>query len=153
MIIYDEIKKYENQPIRIYVDMDGVVADYEVGVAADYDKKRPLISNISKLEKISKMPNVELYILSVTRMSRGTQEKNDWLDQFAPFFKKENRNILSREENNFEKSALQLKYEFISSLKRDDSQIIFIDDDPAILRKIADVFDDIVLLKDTTLVD
>lgn len=153
MIIYDVLKKYENQPVRMYVDMDGVLADYDVGVAADYDKKRPLISNISKLKKIYEMPNVELHILSVTRMSKGIQEKNDWLEQFAPFFKKENRNILSREEANFEKSAVQLKYDFFSILKRDDSQIIFIDDDPAILRKIDDEFDDIVLLKDTTLVD
>ncbi len=153
MIIYDVLKKYENQPVRMYVDMDGVVADYDVGVAADYDKKRPLISNISKLKKIYEMPNVELHILSVTRMSKGIQEKNDWLEQFAPFFKKENRNILSREETNFKQSALQLKYDFFSALKRDDSQIIFIDDDPAILRKIDDEFDDIVLLKDTTLVD
>lgn len=153
MIIYDVLKKYENQKVRMYVDMDGVVADYDVGIAADYDKKRPLISNISKLKDVSEMPNVELHILSVTRMSNGIQEKNDWLDQFAPFFKKENRNILSREEANFEKNALELKYEFISTLKRDDSQIIFIDDDPAILRKIDEDFDDIVLLKDTTLVD
>ena len=153
MIIYDVLKKYENQKVRMYVDMDGVVADYDVGIAAEYDKKRPLVSNIAKLKDVSEMPNVELHILSVTRMSEGIQQKNDWLDIFAPFFKRENRNILSREEVNFEKNALELKYEFISTLERDDSQIIFIDDDPAILRKIDDDFDDIVLLKDTTLVD
>ena len=111
--------------------MDGVIADYDVGIASNYDKKRPLYSNLSKLEQISKMPNVELHILSVTRMSNGIGQKNQWLDEFAPFFKKENRNILSR----------------------DDTQIIFIDDDPAILRKIKENFTDILLLKDTTLVD
>lgn len=153
MIIYDVLKSYENQKVRIYVDMDGVIADYEVGVAANYDKKRPLVSILSKLEDLSKKPNVELHILSVTRMNNGIQEKNEWLDKFAPFFKKENRNILSREEANFEKSALELKYAFIEGLERDGSQIIFIDDDPSILRKIDESMEDIVLLKETTLID
>ena len=153
MLIFDVLKNYEDKKIRLYVDMDGVIADYDVGIASDYDKKRPLYSNLSKLEKISQMPNVDLHILSVTRMSNGIGQKNQWLDEFAPFFKKENRNILSREVYNLEKTAVDLKYEFMRDLPRDDTQIIFIDDDPAILRKIKENFTDILLLKDTTLVD
>ncbi len=153
MIIFDELKKYEDKKIRLYVDMDGVVADYEVGVAADYDKKRPLFSNLGKLEKLSHEPNIELHILSVTRMNEGIEQKNYWLDKFAPFFEKDKRNILSREQFNLEKDAITLKFEFMRDLVRDDSQIVFIDDDPAILRKLNNEFNDIVLLKDTTLID
>lgn len=153
MLIYDVLKQYENEKIKIFVDMDGCIADYEVGFPKDYDLKRPLVTNISKLEKISQMPNIQLYILSVTRMNKGIEEKNKWLDQFAPFFKKGNRNILSREKYSFKKDSPTLKYEFIKSIKRDDSKIIIIDDDPEVLKKIRKGFDDVILLKDTTLVD
>jgi hypothetical protein len=153
MIVYDELKKFENKKIRLYVDMDGVVADYEVGVAANYDQKRPLFSNLGKLEKLSHEPNIELNILSVTRMNEGIVQKNFWLDKYAPFFEKDRRNILSREQFNLEKDAITLKYEFLRDLPRDDSQIVFIDDDPAILRKLNNEFNDILLLKDTTLID
>ena len=153
MIIFDVLKEYDKQKVRLYVDMDGVIADYDVGIPAKYDKKRPLISNLEKLEKISKMPNIDLYILSVTRMTEGIYEKNRWLDINAPFFKKEKRNILSREMVNFEKNALELKYKFMQDLERDDSQIIYIDDDPGILRQIDENMKDIILLKDTTLVE
>ena len=153
MLIFDVLKKFENKKIRLYVDMDGCIADYEVGAPNNYDKKRPLITNLSKLEQISKMPNVELYVLSITRMNNGLEEKNKWLDYYAPFFKKENRYIISREKYNFKKDSVSLKYEFVKQIKRDDSQIIIIDDDPSILKKLKDGFDDVILLKDTTLID
>ena len=51
--------------------MDGVVADYIFGSAQDYDKKRPLYDNIDKLEIVSEMPNVEMFIFSATRYSSG----------------------------------------------------------------------------------
>ena len=52
MYFINLIKELGNVNIKIFVDMDGVVADYEVNNAKDYDKKRPLISNIEKLEKM-----------------------------------------------------------------------------------------------------
>ena len=152
MFLMDEIKKYGDKKIRLFVDMDGVIADYNVGVARDYDKKRPLYSSIAKLEEVSKLDNVEIYILSVTRETVGRKEKNDWLDIYAPFFKKENRIIISREENNYTKSRI-LKNRYFTKLDRDDSLIIFIEDDPSILRDIMTSNKDVILYKDTALVD
>ncbi len=152
MFFENLIKKYESKKIKIYVDMDGVIADYEVGAPSNFDKKRPLVSNISKLEEISKMDNVELYILSVTRMNEGFNEKNIWLDKHAPFFKKENRIIISRESNDFV-SSFDLKSKFIREIPRDESIIIVIDDDPRVLHTIKETSEDIVLLKDTVFVD
>ena len=150
MYIDDVLNKYKNEKIQMYVDMDGVIADYEVGKACEYDKKRPLLSNISKLQEISQNDNIEMNILSVTRYDEGFGEKHTWLDEFAPFFKKENRNIISRESNNFEESA-NLKASFISKLER-NKVIIVIDDDPIVLKRIKELNDDVVLLKDTALV-
>ena len=151
MYLKEYLEKIDRK-IKLYVDMDGVIADYVVGVAAEFDKKRPLYSSIAKLEEISKMDNVEMFILSVTRMDEGFEEKNIWLDKYAPFFKKENRVILSRESNDF-KSSSSLKSDFIKTVEAGESTIVVIDDDPIILKTLKETRDDIILLKDTALVD
>jgi 5'(3')-deoxyribonucleotidase len=131
--------------------MDGVIADYIVGMPKDYHKKRPLYDSIRKLEEISKLSNVELYIFSSSRFNDGIEQKNKWLDEHAPFFKKENRIILSREANNMVKSST-LKANFFTDYN-DDSVLIVIDDDPRVLKEIAGLNKNIILLKDTVLVD
>lgn len=138
--------------IKLFVDMDGVIADYDVGNAADYDDKRPLKTSIEKLREISEMPNVEMYILSVTRANAGFDEKHVWLDKYAPFFKKENRIIISREANDFEKSSV-LKANYLKDLEKDGSIVILIDDDPRILKQVQEDAPDVILYKDTCLVD
>ena len=152
MFFRDYLKQYENSKIKIFIDMDGVIADYIFGIAKDFDKKRPLRDSIKKLEQVAKMENVELYILSITRQTEGIKQKNFWLDNHAPFFKEENRIIISREANNMEKSSI-LKAEYLKELKRDESIIIVIDDDPQNLREIKRLNEDIILLKDTVLED
>ena len=151
MFLKKELEKYNNK-IKLYVDMDGVIADYNVGKACEYNQKRPLYDSIKKLEEVSKMPNIEMFILSITRMTEGLEQKHEWLDKFASFFKKENRIIISREANNFERSKV-LKAKFLKEIERDGSMIILIDDDPAILDEIKELLPDIVLYKDTVLVD
>ena len=152
MYLEDYLKQYNGKKVKMFVDMDGVIVDYDVGVAHSYDKKRPLYSSIEKLEKISKEDNIELYILSVTRMNEGYDEKQNWLDKYAPFFKRENRIIISREKHDFEESAT-LKANYLKNLERDGSVIVVIDDDPRIIKAIRELNEDVVLLKDTVLVD
>lgn len=151
MYITDYIKQFKNKRIKIYVDMDGVIADYDVGNASEYDKKRPLLTNIEALREVSKNKNVEMFILSITRMTIGREEKNRWLDKYVEFIKVENRFIISREEHNFMPSKT-LKKKFIKNIKRDESIIIVIDDDPAIIDEIRKSSEDVYLLKDTSLV-
>lgn len=152
MYLKDYLQQYDNKKVKMYVDMDGVIADYIVGDAANFDKKRPLFTTINKLEEISKMKNVELFILSISRMDEGVTQKNEWLDKYAPFFKKENRVIIPRESNDF-KSSSELKSTYVKDLERDDSVVVVVDDDPRILFAIKDMCPDVVLLKDTVLVD
>ena len=152
MYLKDFLEQYNNQKIKIFVDMDGVVADYNVGVPYDYHLKRPLFDSIKKLEEISKMPNVEMFILSATLKTEGYEQKQGWLDKYVPFMKKENRFILSREANNMEESS-KLKCDFLTKLERDGSVIIVIDDDPKILKDIRATNSDVVTLKDSVLVD
>ena len=152
MYLREYIDSFKGEKIKMYVDMDGVIADYNVGEPRNYDKKRPLFTSINKLEEISKISNVELFILSVTRMTIGIEEKNIWLDKYAPFFKKENRVIISREANNFEESK-NLKSTYLKNLQRNGEIIIVIDDDPSVIKQIADDNKDVKILKDTALID
>ena len=152
MYLKEFLKQYEDKKIKLFVDMDGVIADYDFGTPNEYDKKRPLFDSIKKLEIISKKSNVEMYILSATRYSEGEKQKHLWLDKYAPFFKKENRIIISREDNGMEKSSI-LKANYIRNIERDDSIIIVIDDDPRILKEVDKLNEDVILLKDTALVD
>ena len=151
MYLKNYLEQFDKK-IKLFVDMDGVIADYDVGKPIDYEEKRPLFTSINKLEEISKMNNVELYILSITRYSEGIEQKNNWLDRFAPFFIKENRIIMSKEENK-DKTSPELKAEYLKKLKKDNYVIVLIDDDPRILKKVNEICEDVYLLKDTVLVD
>ena len=152
MYLKEYLEQFGDKKIKLFVDMDGVVADYIFGSAQDYDKKRPLYDNIDKLEIVSEMSNVEMFIFSATRYSSGFAQKHWWLDTYAPFFKKENRIIISREDNNMRDSSI-LKAEYLANYERDGSVLILIDDDPKNLKDVRSLNEDIILLKDSVLVD
>lgn len=152
MFFESTIKEYGDKNIKLFVDMDGVVADYNVGEASNYDQKRPLTTSIKALEKVSKFDNVEMYILSITRMNEGLEEKDVWLDKYMPFIKKDNRVIISREAHNMMKSA-DLKARYLKQYNESEDTIILIDDDPRVLSAVMDACPDVILYKDTVLVD
>ena len=152
MYFYNKIKKLcEDKKVVIYVDMDGVIASFDFGYPCGFDKKRPLFTNIKTLEEVSKLENVELKILSACRKDYQIQEKNVWLDKYAPFFNKENRNILSRESHNNELSSI-MKTNFLSNVK-DARTIILIDDDIAVLRAVSKQMNYIICMQDSELID
>lgn len=151
MNFYEIIKEIsENKKTTIYVDMDGVIACYDFGKPLDFINKRPLLSNIKTLERLATLSNVELHILSVCRLNSQIKEKNDWLDKFAPFFEKDKRTILSKENNSF--SSKELKMNYLKNIKT-ENQIILIDDDNEILRFVFENVKDIILFQDSELVD
>ena len=76
-------------------------------------------------------------------MNKGYDEKQYWLDKYAPFFKKENRIIISRESNDMTKTAV-LKAEYLRDYKRDGSVLILIDDDPRNLKEVHKLNEDII---------
>ena len=152
MYFYNKIKELcEDKKIVIYVDMDGVIASFDFGYPCEFDKKRPLLTNIKTLEEVSKLDNVELKILSACRKDYQIKEKNIWLDEYAPFFIKENRNILSRESHNNELSSV-MKASFLADVK-DDRTIVLVDDDIAVLRLVNEQHNNIICMQDSELID
>lgn len=149
MKIINEIKTMaKDQKIDIYVDMDGVIAEYDFGRPLDFLNKRPLLGNIKVLEEISKIPNVEMHILSICKKDSQINDKNVWLDKYAPFFKKENRNVLSKETYT-DKSSSELKVDFLNNV---ESFKILIDDDNGILKEVDKKVKNISLYQDSSIV-
>ena len=152
MHFYNLIKELsQDKELILFVDMDGVIASYDVGKPLDFINKRPLTENIKKLEKVGELDNVELHILSICRKNFQIEEKNIWLDKNAPFFKKENRKIISKE-NEVGVSSPELKTNYLNSLKT-DKQIILLDDDNSILKKVMDTVNGIIVFQDSELID
>lgn len=147
-LILDLVSK---RNISMFVDMDGVIASYEINKPYEFDKKRPLFNNIKIFEEVSKIPGVNLYILSVCREDNQIKDKNDWLDKYAPFFKRENRNILSKETIINETSA-NMKLNFLRDFVCDD-QIVLVDDDNLVLKTIKNNLNKVIVFQDSELVD
>ena len=135
----------------LFFDMDGVISSYDAGKKLDFANKRPLTENINKIKKISTLNNVTLYILSICKKNFQIEEKNNWLDKNAPFFDKSNRIIISKEQHpNIDSPTL--KSDFLKNLNT-NSQIVLVDDDNAVIKKVLDVTDNVIVFQDSELID
>ena len=152
MHFYNLIKEISKEKeIIMYVDMDGVIASYDAGKTLCFSNKRPLKENISKIQKVGELPNVELHILSICKKDYQIEEKNTWLDKHAPFFLKENRTIISKE--NLENiTSPETKANYLNSVKT-DKQIVFVDDDNAVLKHVMKNVSGIIAYQDSELID
>ena len=152
MHFYELIKQLsKDKKIIIYIDMDGVIASYDFGRPLEFDKKRPLITNIKTLEEISKIPGVKLHILSICKKDFQIKEKNDWLDKYAPFFEKENRFVLSKE-TIIDTSSPEMKRDFLKDFVCEE-QIVLVDDDNQVLKAVGRGLENIIVFQDSELID
>lgn len=159
MHFYNYVKNLSQRKIRIYIDMDGVVADYDVlsyeehKTEADvYLNKRPIKTIIDILEKVSTIENVELFILSVARKESQINGKLKWLEKNMPFIDKKNVNIISRDNNEY-KSAVSLKKQFLIDNNDPNYITMMIDDSHQVLDIIYDLKLDIIPLHNSSILD
>ncbi len=153
MHFYNEINEIASKKdVCLFIDMDGVIAAYAIGKNPyDFVNKRPLTQNIKNIEEVTKIPNVELHILSICRENTQVDDKNVWLDKYAPFFKKENREIISRESKDWV-NAKDIKFEFLKNYNT-EKQIVLVDDDNEILKYIHGNLTNVIVMQDSELVD
>lgn len=94
-----KIIEINSKKISIFVDMDGVVADYRFGERENiknnkpglYLNKRPIYTAINKLQRINDEIDCEMCILSSCLYKEQAEEKSLWLDKYMPFIKKKNK--------------------------------------------------------------
>lgn len=155
----DYLNNYEGKQINIFIDMDGVVADYDA-LTFKYEKdkddaylnKRPIFSTINVLKEVSLMDNVTLNILSCTKKDSQKEGKIIWLSKYMDFIEKENINLISREEKNYLKACL-IKSEFLQSHYEKDKINIVIDDSHDVIKEIANLDLGIIPLHITSILD
>lgn len=152
MHFYNIIKELSDKTeVMLFFDMDGVISSYDAGKKLDFATKRPLTENINKIKKISTLNNVTLYILSICKKNFQIEEKNNWLDKNAPFFDNSNRIIISKEQHpNIDSPTL--KSDFLKNLNT-NSQIVLVDDDNTVIKKVLDVTDNVMVFQDSELID
>lgn len=148
----DKIKKIcqSEKEVKMFIDMDGVICEFEF-FTKDYIEAhkdglfkdmRPLISVIAKLKELNEIPNITLYILSLAKYNYDIEEKQNWLEKYAPFIKKENIFILTRESGMFTKeTSAEVKAKFLKSFVKDNEYIIFLEDTHENMFKAKDIFD------------
>lgn len=137
--------------IDLFVDMDGVIAAYEFGMPLDFDKKRPLLSNINKIKELSKLEGLTIHILSCCKKDYQIELKNQWLDKYAPFIDKDRRFILSKETIT-DLSSANMKLNFLQKHKT-NSKIVVIDDDNQVIKTLGNNLQNIIVLQDSELID
>jgi len=77
MKFYDTINKYKDKDIDLYVDMNGVIAEYDIG-NFDYNTIRPLKSNIKRIDELINK-NINVKILTICGNNLIINEKIDWI--------------------------------------------------------------------------
>ena len=136
-MILDSIKNLsKNNKVRVYFDMDGVIASFDMisGLSyaekGFYTNKRPIKASIKFAKYLNSLVNVEIYILSNCHYKYQRKEKIDWLEQFAPFIKKENINIICFEEFDKDVDLNKLKANFFEQTRKTtNDSLVVIDDD------------------------
>ena len=123
--------KYKNEEVDIFVDMDGVIACYDVGKPYDFLNKRPLLTNINTLKELSNDSNIHLHILS------------------APFFK--DRVVISKD-NDLSLNSGELKANYLKEFNT-NNKIIMIDDDNSVIHLLRKEVEGIILYQDSELID
>ena len=134
----------KHKKIALFVDMDGTIVEYDVypeGFVTNETKDvflnaNPLDVVIDNLKSISKIENLDIYILSLARSNIIVEEKKQWLKKFAQFIKEENYIILSKENGDYNSE----NREFVKSMKMKGKlnkydYVMLLDDEHKILKR------------------
>lgn len=142
MYFINELKKISKESssnIAMFIDMDGVVADYRFGegkniennVPGTYLNKRPISTTINILKEVSNTFDFDMYILSSCRHDEQAIEKSKWVEKNMPFIDKKHQLFVVS--NTFEDRKM-LKINKIKEIMENKyNKVIMIDDTHDIL--------------------
>lgn len=149
------IKKIEkicenNEKVAMFIDMDGTIIVYNVypesminqKMQEVYENAEPAKYIIDILEKLNKISNLDLYILSLSRTMKITELKREWLKKNVPFIKEENWIIITKELNEYSSENRDIiKAQKIQEKKGQYNHFILLDDDHKILKETQELLD------------
>ena len=149
----NEIKEIckKNKKVDMYIDMDGTIAEYHLynpeeisrKMEEEYLKNEPLKNEIDVLEEISKINNIEMYILSLSKTKKITEKKKIWLKKYVPFIKEENWIILTKEIGEYSnENRNEIKGKNIELRQKDYDKSIMLDDEQVVLREAKKILND-----------
>ena len=149
----NEIKEIckKNKKVDMYIDMDGTIAEYHLynpeeisrKMEEEYMKNEPLKNVIDVLEEISKINNIEMYILSLSKTKKITEKKKIWLKKYVPFIKEENWIILTKEIGEYSnENRNEIKGKNIELRQKDYDKSIMLDDEQVVLREAKKILND-----------
>ncbi len=130
--------------VAIFIDMDGTINEYTVysdneilkRMGDNYKNAEPIQEVIESLRKISKIPNIDLYILSLSKSNKISNEKDIWLEKYTNFIPKENWIILTKENGDYDnENRDQIKPLKMQEKLNKYEHVILLDDDHRILRQ------------------
>ena len=142
-MFFDRIKsEAKSNKVKVFFDMDGVLAEYEIISEDVFDKPdfyknlRPLRASLKFMKKVSKLKNVDACILSCCRKTQHRLDKIAWLNKYAPYLKPENVHIICYEEIKFKpEDKYKLKENFLLKMKKKEDFVAFhVDDDVRIIK-------------------
>ena len=134
MELFDLIERNNDKNIDIYCDMDGVIAEYQIG-NFDYNTIRPIMTTINNLKYLSNKNNVSLYILSICKTNNIVNDKINWINKYMPFINKDNIILLSKEKI-CNKESKEIKRDYLENNINTNNLNIMIDDDINIIKEI-----------------
>ena len=149
----NEIKEIckKNKKVDMYIDMDGTIAEYHLynpeeisrKMEEEYLKNEPLKNVIDVLEEISKINNIEMYILSLSKTKKITVKKKIWLKKYVSFIKEENWIILTKEIGEYSnENRNEIKGKNIELRQKDYDKSIMLDDEQVVLREAKKILND-----------
>ena len=149
----NEIKEIckKNKKVDMYIDMDGTIAEYHLynpeeisrKMEEEYLKNEPLKNVIDVLEEISKINNIEMYILSLSKTKKITEKKKIWLKKYVPFIKEENWIILTKEIGEYSnENRNEIKGKNIELRQKDYDKSIMLNDEQVVLREAKKILND-----------
>lgn len=144
---YNRVKEIcsKYKKVAMFIDMDGTIVEYNIypdGFITTEKKGlfinlKPIKIVIDELEKINKIENLDLYILSMSRTNIIVEEKKQWLKKNASFIDENNYIIINKQAGDYnDETRDKVKSErILEKIGKEYEHGIFLDDDHKVLHE------------------
>lgn len=141
----------KNKNVAMFIDMDGTINEYVVysdttvskQMEDNYSNVNPVQPVIDVLKEISKISNIDLYILSLSRTKKISEEKDTWLEKYVSFIPKTNWIVLTKENGDYNKENRDIVKPLKMMEKLNEYEhVVLLDDDHKILKQSIEMLKD-----------